>query len=41
MIPDRSKAAFKAWLIQRPQAWREAVEVVAMDGVHRLQDRRR
>ena len=32
MIPGRSKAAFKAWLIQRPQAWREAVEVVAMDG---------
>jgi hypothetical protein len=26
------KAAFKAWLTQRPQAWREAVEVVAMDG---------
>jgi hypothetical protein len=26
MIPGRSKAAFKAWLIQRPQAWREAVE---------------
>ena len=32
MIPGRSKAAFKAWLTQRPQAWREAVEVVAMDG---------
>jgi len=32
MIPGRSKAAFKAWLTQRLQAWREAVEVVAMDG---------
>src|SRR5215470_11387945 len=32
MIPGRSKATFKAWLTQRPQAWREAVEVVAMDG---------
>ena len=32
MIPGRSKAAFKAWLTQRPQAWREAVGVVAMDG---------
>ena len=32
MIPGRTKAAFKAWLTQRPQAWREAVEVVAMDG---------
>jgi len=32
MIPGRSKAAFKAWLTQRPQAWREAVEVVAMTG---------
>jgi transposase len=32
MIPGRSKAAFKAWLTQRLQAWREAVEVVAIDG---------
>ena len=32
MIPGRSKTAFKAWLTQRPPAWREAVEVVAMDG---------
>jgi len=31
MIPGRSRAAFKAWLTQRPQAWREAVEVVAME----------
>ena len=32
MVEGRSKAAFKAWLADRPQAWREAVEVVAMDG---------
>jgi transposase len=32
MVPGRSKAAFKQWLTQRPQAWRDAVEVVAMDG---------
>ncbi|MDX2709636.1 transposase [Streptomyces sp. PA03-6a] len=31
MIPGRSKAALKAWPIQHPQAWRKAVEVVAMD----------
>jgi len=32
MIEGRSKAAFKTWLANRPQAWRDAVEVVAMDG---------
>jgi len=32
MVEGRSKQAFKAWLAQRPQAWRQAVEVVAMDG---------
>ena len=32
MVPGRSKAAFKAWLAEREQAWRDAVEVVAMDG---------
>jgi len=32
MIEGRSKQAFKQWLAQRPQAWREGVEVVAMDG---------
>ena len=32
MVQGRSKAAFKTWLANRPQAWREAVEVVAMDG---------
>ena len=32
MVAGRSKQAFKTWLSQRPQAWRDAVEVVAMDG---------
>lgn len=32
MVEGRSKAAFKQWLAERPQAWRDAVEVVAMDG---------
>jgi transposase len=32
MVEGRSKQAFKTWLAERPQAWREAVEVVAMDG---------
>ena len=32
MIEGRSKQAFKTWLTERPQAWRDAVEVVAMDG---------
>ncbi len=32
MVEGRSKAAFKTWLAGRPQAWRDAVEVVAMDG---------
>ena len=32
MVEGRSKAAFKAWLVARPQAWRDRVEVVAMDG---------
>ena len=32
MIEGRSKAVFKAWLADRPQAWRDRVEVVAMDG---------
>jgi transposase len=32
MVEGRSKQAFKTWLAQRPQAWRDAVEVVAMDG---------
>lgn len=32
MTEGRSKQAFKTWLTQRPDSWREAVEVVAMDG---------
>ena len=32
MVEGRSKAAFKTWLADRPQAWRERVEIVAMDG---------
>jgi hypothetical protein len=32
MVQGRSKQAFKTWLAERPEAWRDAVEVVAMDG---------
>ncbi len=32
MLEGRSKQAFKTWLAGRPQAWRDGVEVVAMDG---------
>ena len=32
MVEGRSKQAFKTWLAERPQAWRDAVQVVAMDG---------
>ena len=32
MVEGRSKQVFKTWLAARPQAWRDAVEVVAMDG---------
>ena len=32
MVEGRPKQAFKQWLTDRPQAWRDAVEVVAMDG---------
>ena len=32
MVQGRSKQAFKTWLAQRPQDWRDGVEVVAMDG---------
>jgi len=32
MVEGRSKAAFKTWLADRDQAWRQRVEVVAMDG---------
>jgi len=32
MVEGRSKSAFKTWLADRDQAWRDTVEVVAMDG---------
>jgi len=32
MVEGRSKQAFKQWLADRPQDWRDGVEVVAMDG---------
>ncbi|NKE10836.1 ISL3 family transposase, partial [Kocuria subflava] len=32
MLEGRSKAAFKAWLEARPEAWKDRIEVVAMDG---------
>ena len=32
MVEGRSKAVFKQWLAGRPRAWRDGIEVVAMDG---------
>ena len=32
MVEGRSKKAFKAWLADRAQSWRDGVDVVAMDG---------
>ena len=32
MVKGRSEQAFKTWLAARPQACRDAVEVVEMDG---------
>jgi len=32
MVEGRSKAAFKTWLAERPEPWRQGIEVVAMDG---------
>lgn len=32
MVQSHPKQVFKTWLAQRPQAWRDAVEVVTMDG---------
>ena len=32
MVEGRSKQVFKTWLSERPQAWRDGVEVVALDG---------
>ncbi len=39
MVEGRSKQAFQQWLSERSEAWRSGVEVVAMDGFHRLQNR--
>ena len=32
MVEGRSKQVFAIWLAERPQAWRDKVEIVAMDG---------
>jgi transposase len=32
MVEGRSKQVFATWLDERPQAWRDQVEIVAMDG---------
>ena len=32
MVEGRSKKAFQDWLAERPQDWRDGVDVVAMDG---------
>lgn len=32
MVEGRSKTVFKQWLAGRPKAWRDEIEVVAMDG---------
>ena len=32
MVEGRSKQVFKTWLAAQPQAWRDQLEVVAMDG---------
>lgn len=32
MVEGRSKSVFKTWLADRPAGWRDAVELVAMDG---------
>ena len=32
MVEGRSKQAFQQWLAERPAAWRDQIEVVAMDG---------
>ena len=32
MVEGRSKQVFKTWLAARPQAWRDQLQVVAMDG---------
>jgi hypothetical protein len=40
MVEDRSKQACKTWLAEQEAMWRAGVEVVVMDGFHRVQDRR-
>ncbi len=32
MVEGRSKQVFNTWLTERAESWRDAVEVVAMDG---------
>ena len=32
MVEGRSKQAFKTWHAERPKAWRDGLEVVALDG---------
>ena len=32
MVEGRSKQVFKTWLVARTDAWRDAVDVVPMDG---------
>jgi transposase len=32
MVAGRSKQAFRDWLADRPQHWRDQVEVVGMEG---------
>jgi transposase len=32
MVEGRSKKVFATWLDQRPQAWRDRIQIVAMDG---------
>ena len=39
MVPGRSKAAFKAWLADRPQTWRDRCGGGRDGRVHRVQDR--
>ncbi|WP_460703209.1 ISL3 family transposase [Luteococcus sediminum] len=32
MVEGRSKQAFKTWLAEQPQTWRDGIRIVAMDG---------
>lgn len=40
MVEGRSKQVFKTWLEAQTPASRDGIEIVAMDGFTRLQDRR-